>query len=156
VRQLLITIGLVLAIVLSAAAQITTAPDLSGTWVLDIAKSTLAKDDTIKSETIVIDYKKSKIIFHYKTDGKKSTEAYTPDGQERVTEDMSTGQLISKATWRDSVLVIESTLHMKIPNVVVAVSGLKPVIDTWALGADGRTLTHETGDPKEIFVYDKQ
>jgi hypothetical protein len=69
---------------------------------------------------------------------------------------MASGQLISKASWRDSVLVIESTLEVKIPNVVVTVTGLKPVIDTWTLGADGRTLTHETNDGKEIFVYDKQ
>jgi hypothetical protein len=46
---------------------------------------------------------------------------------------MASGKLISKASWRDSVLVIESTLELKIPNVVVNVSGLKPVVDTWAL-----------------------
>jgi hypothetical protein len=31
-----------------------------------------------------------------------------------------------------------------------------PPFDTWTLAADGRTLTHETNDSKEIFVYDKQ
>ncbi len=155
-RQLLVTITLILAVMFSVLAQTTPAPDFSGTWVLSAAKSTLAKDSTIKSETIVVAYKKSTIIFHYKTDGKKSTETYTPDGQKRVMKDMPTGQLISKASWHDSVLVIESTLEIKIPNVVVNVSGLKPVIDTWTLSADGRTLTHETNGPKEIFVYDKQ
>lgn len=120
------------------------------------AKSTLAQDNTTKSETIVIDYKKSAIVFHYKTDGKKSTETYTPDGQKRVSRNMSSGQLISKASWHDSVLVIESTLDIKIPNVTVAVTGLKPVIETWTLAADGRTLTHDADDHKEIFVYDKQ
>jgi hypothetical protein len=39
---------------------------------------------------------------------------------------------------------------------VVTVSGLKPVVDTWTLATDGRTLTHEIDDPKEISVYDKQ
>jgi hypothetical protein len=156
VRQLLITIALLLAVGFPSLAQTPVAPDFSGTWVLNTAKSTLAKDSTIKSETIVVDYKKSAIVFHYKTDGKKSTETYTPDGQQRVTEDMPTGQLISKARWQGSVLVIESTLEIKIPNVVVTVTGLKPVIDTWTLAADGRTLTHETEDPKEILVYDKQ
>jgi len=155
-RQLLITISLVLGVMFQALAQTTPAPDLSGTWALSTAKSTLAKDTTTKSETIVVAYKKAAIVFHYNTDGKKSTETYTPDGQKRVTKDMASGKLISKASWRDSVLVIESTLELKIPNVVVNVSGLKPVVDTWALAADGRTLTHETNDPKEIFVYDKQ
>jgi hypothetical protein len=156
VRQLLITIILVFIVMSSALAQTPAAPDLSGTWVLSAAKSTLAKDTTTKSETIVVTYKKATIVFHYKTDGKKSTETYTPDGQKRVMKDLASSQLISKASWHDSVLVIESTLEMKIPNVVVTVSGLKPVIDTWTLAADGRTLTHATNDPKEIFVYDKQ
>ena len=156
VRQLLIRLPIVLAVTFSALAQTAVTPDFSGTWVLNVSKSTLAKDSTIKSETIVIAYKKSAIIFHYKTDGKKSTETYTPDGQKRVAKNMSSGQLISKASWQDSVLVIESTLEIKIPNVVVNVSGLKPVIDRWTLAADGRTLTHETYDPKELSVYDKQ
>jgi len=156
VRQLLIRLPIVLAVTFSALAQTAVTPDFSGTWVLNVSKSTLAKDSTIKSETIVIAYKKSAIIFHYKTDGKKSTETYTPDGQKRVAKNMSSGQLISKASWQDSVLVIESTLEIKIPNVVVNVSGHKPVIDRWTLAADGRTLTHETYDPKELSVYDKQ
>jgi hypothetical protein len=156
VRQLLIPITLVFTVMSSALAQTPAAPDISGTWVLSAAKSMLAKDTTTKSETILVAYKKATIVFHYKTDGKKSTETYTPDGQKRVTKDMASGKLISKASWHDSMLVIESTLEMKIPNVVVTVSGLKPVIDTWTLATDGRTLTHETSDPKEIFVYDKQ
>jgi len=156
VRQLLIRLPLVLAVTFSALAQTAVTPDFSGTWVLNVSKSTLAKDSAIKSETIVIAYKKSKIIFHYKTDGKKSTETYTPDGQKRVAKDLSSGQLISKASWQGSALVIESTLEIKIPNVVVNVSGLEPVIDRWTLAADGRTLTHESYDPKELYVYDKQ
>ena len=155
-RRLVVTITMVLAVMFPALAQTATAPDLSGTWVLDSAKSTLAKDNTIKSETIVIDYKKSAIVFRYKTDGKKSTETYTPDGQKRVTQNMSSGQLISKASWHDSVLVIESTLDIKMPGVTVTVTGLKPVIDTWSLAADGRTLTNNAADHKDIFVHDKQ
>ena len=155
-RQLLVTTTLVLAATCATLAQTTAPPDLSGIWVLNLAKSTLAKDNTIKSETIVIDYKKSAIVFHYKTDGKKSTETYTPDGQKRVSLKMSSGQLISSANWHDSVLVIASTLDITIPNVTVTVTGLKPIIDTWTLAADGRTLTHDAADHKEIFVYDKQ
>jgi hypothetical protein len=150
-RQFLLTTILVLAVVFSALAQTAAAPNFSGTWVLNAAKSTIAKDNTIKSETIIIDYKKSAVVFHYKTDGKKSTETYTPDGQKRVN-----GQLTSKASWHDSVLVIESTLDIKVPDVTVVVTGLTPVIDTWALAADGRSLTHDADDHKEIFVYDKQ
>ena len=159
-RQFLITITLVLAAMFSEFAKATAAPaaapDFSGTWVLKVEKSTLPKDSAIKSQTIVIDNKKSAIVFHYKTDGKKSTETYTPDGKKRVSMTMSSGQLTSSASWNDSVLVIESTLDIKVPNATVVVTGLKPVIDTWTLSADGRTLTHDSGDHKEIYVYEKQ
>jgi hypothetical protein len=149
-RQLLIAITLVL-VMFSGFAKAAAAPDFSGTWVLNAAKSTLPKDSTIKSETIVISNKESTIVFHYKTDGKKSTETYTPDGKKRAS-----GQLTSSASWNDSVLVIESTLDIKIPNATVVVTGLKPIVDTWTLAADGRTLTHDADDHKEIYVYEKQ
>ena len=155
-RQFLITIPLVIAVLFSVLATAAEAPDFSGTWVLNVAKSTLPKDSTIKSRTIVIENKKSAIVFHYKTDGKKSTETYTPDGKKRVSLNTSSGQLNSSASWHDSVLVIESTLDIKIPNVTVVVTGLKPVIDTWTLAAEGRTLTHDADDHKEIYVYEKQ
>lgn len=155
-RQLLITIALFLAVICSECAKASAVPDLSGTWVLNVAKSTLPKDSTIKSQTIIIDNKKSAIAFHYKTDGKKSTETYTPDGKKRVSLNMSSGQLTSSANWKDSVLVIESTLDIKVPNATVVVTGLKPVVDTWTLSADGRTLTHDADDHKEIYVYEKQ
>jgi Rieske Fe-S protein len=154
--RLLVTVTLILVVMFSARAQTGAAPDFSGTWVLNATKSTLPKDSKIKSQTIVIDNKKSAIVFHYKTDGKKSTETYTPDGQKRVSLTMSSGQLNSSASWHDSVLVIESTLDIKVPNATVVVTGLKPVIDTWKLAADGRTLTHDADDHKEIYVYEKQ
>lgn len=154
--RLLVSITMVFAVMSSALAQTTAAPDFSGTWVLNATKSALPKDSTIKSQSIVIDNKKSAIVFHYKTDGKKSTETYTPDGRKRVSVNMSSGQLTSSASWRDSVLVIESTLDIKVPNATVIVTGLKPIIDTWALSADARTLTHDAADHKEIYVYEKQ
>jgi hypothetical protein len=150
-RQLLIAITLVLAMAFSTLAQTPAPPDFSGTWVLNAAKSTLPKESTIKSQTIVIDNKKSSIVFHYKTDGKKSSESYTPDGKKRAS-----GQLSSSASWHDSVLVIESTLDIKVPNATVVVTGLKPVVDSWTLAADGRTLTHDADGHKEIYVYEKQ
>ncbi|MGC1385383.1 MAG: hypothetical protein WA823_16515 [Candidatus Acidiferrales bacterium] len=155
-RQVLIAITLVLTVMSPALAQTTVPPDFAGTWVLNLAKSAPEKDTTTKSETLVIDHKKFAIVFHYTTDGKKTTESYTPDGKKRVTQNMSSGQLSSTASWHDSVLMIASTLDIKVPNATVVVIGLKPVIDTRTISADGRTLIHEYADPKEIFVYDKQ
>src|SRR5438876_7286684 len=156
VMRLLATITLVLVMTCSALAQAGAPPDFSGTWVLNPTKSTLAKDATIKSQTIVIVYKKSAIVFHYKTDGKKSTETYTPDGKKRASLNMSSGQLMSSASWHGSALVIESTLDIKVPNATVNVTGLKPVVDTWTLAADGRILTHDANEHEGVYVYEKQ
>jgi hypothetical protein len=61
-RQFLITNTLALAVAFAALAQNSVTPDLSGVWVFNPAKSTLGKDNTIKAQTIAIDYKKSTII----------------------------------------------------------------------------------------------
>jgi len=156
VRHPLLISLVILAGMSSALAQTTSPPDFSGIWILNVAKSTLPKDTKIKSQTVVIDNKKSAIVLHYKTDGKKSTETFTPDGKKRVSMNMSSGQLTSSARWQESVLVIESTLDIKVPNATVVVTGLKPIVDTWTLTSDGQTLTHDAADHKEIYVYDKQ
>ena len=131
--RLLIIIMLVFAVTLSALAQTAAAPDFSGSWVLNVTKSTLAKDSTVKSQTIVIESKKSAIVFHYKIDGKKSTETYTPDGKKRTSD-----QLTSSAKWRDSVLVIEYMLDIKVPNATVLVTGLKPIVEQADLDCPAR------------------
>lgn len=153
-RLLVVACLTIFAVPLSA--QDAAPPDFSGTWVLNISKSTLAKDSAVKSETIVISQKKLDLTFHYKTDGKKYNDSYKVDGQPHVTNDLGSSQLISKARWQGSSLIVESTLAIKIPNVTVNVSGLKPVVDTWTLAQDGRTLTNETADPKEIRVFERQ
>ena len=145
-----------LVLCLPLAAQNVSPPDLSGTWVLNIANSTLAKDSTLTSETIDIANKKSAIVFRYRADGKKSTATYSPDGQYRVMRDLSSTQLLSRARWQGSALLIESILEIKMPRVELNVTGLKPIVNKWTLTPDGRTLTHEADDGKEVFVYDKQ
>jgi hypothetical protein len=153
-RNFSVMAALILAAVFSVFAQTAATPDFSGTWALNVAKSTLPKDSMVKSSTLAIENKKGSVVMHFKTDGKKSTETYTPDGQKHVSASVGKSQLMSVANWRDSKLVIESTLDLGIPNMVV--TGLKPIVDTWSLSADGRTLTHEADDHKETYIYDKQ
>src|SRR5208282_336068 len=81
VRKPLIAISLAILLAFSALAQTATPPDLSGSWVLNLAKSKLGKHATIGSETIVITCPNSTIQFHNTTDGKESTVIYIPDGK---------------------------------------------------------------------------
>jgi hypothetical protein len=156
VRPALVTITLALAVTFSALAQKPVSPDLSGTWVLNLGKSKLSKRVTIGSETIVITCPNSTIQFHFTTDGKESTETYTPDGKDHIVKEFSGGQLFSKAQWKKSVLVTESGSRLVMPNS--AADGYQPIQDRerWTLSSDGRVLTREIEDPKQVFVYDKQ
>ncbi len=154
-RLLPLSVALV-SILASAALAQNAPPDLSGSWVLNTSKSTLPKGSAIKSRTLLIENKKTAIVFHYTSDGEKSTETYTPDGQNRVAEDLDSSELMAKASWQRSTLVVEFTLQMKILNVSVNVSGLKPIVAKWSLSADGRTLIDDAADGKQILVYDKQ
>lgn len=155
-RQALIAIILALAVTFSALAQNPVTPDLTGTWVFNLAKSKLSKHVTISSETIVITCPNSTIQFHFTTDGKESTETYTPDGKDHIVKEFPGGQLFSKAQWKKSVLVTESGGRLVMSNSPA--DGYEPIHDRdrWTLSSDGRALTREIDDPKQVFVYDKQ
>lgn len=155
-RPALITITLALAVTLSTLAQNPVTPDLSGTWAFNLAKSKLSKHVTIGSETIVITCANSTIQFHFTTDGKESTETYTPDGKDHIVRQFPGGQLFSKAQWKKSVLVTESGGRLVMPNSPA--DGYQPIHDRerWALSSDGRVLSREMDDAKQVFVYDKQ
>ena len=153
-RALIGTTVLIFLAMFFVLAQTPATPDFSGTWVLNVAKSTLMKDSTVKSQTLTIENKKGTIVMHYKIDGKKSTETYKPDGQKHSAYTEGKSQLIAVTDWRDGKLVIESTLDLGIPNMVV--TGLKPIVDTWSLSSDGRVLTNDADDHKETYIYDKQ
>ena len=154
VRKPLIAISLAILLAFSALAQTATPPDLSGSWVLNLAKSKLGKHATIGSETIVITCPNSTIQFHNTTDGKESTVIYIPDGKEHIVKQISDSQIFSKAQWKKSVLVTESGGRI----VGGAASGVEPINikSRWTLSADGRVLTQEMDDPRQVFVYDKQ
>lgn len=155
-RSLLPAILSLLALASPALAQNSAPADFSGTWVLNTSKSTLAKDSKIKAETLWVENKKGAIVFHFKTDGKKSTQSYTPDGVSRKTQDLPGVLVVSKAMWQGSTLVIVSVLRFKIPNGVTSYPGMRPIVDKWSLARDGQTLSWDANNDGEFRVYDKQ
>lgn len=89
---LLLSIGAV-----ALRAQKSTAPDLSGTWKLNLEKSKLPKRTNIQSETLVITTSGISIQMQYSTNGRESTETYIADGKERILREVQGGEVISKA-----------------------------------------------------------
>jgi hypothetical protein len=156
VRQSLITISLALAVAFSALAQNPATPDLSGTWVLNTVKSKISKHVTIGAETIVVTCTNSTIQFDITSDGKESIEIYFPDGKEHVVKELQGSQLFSRAQWKKSMLITESGGRIAMPNSPV--DGYEPIHEKerWTLTSDGSSLIRELGNPKQVFVYDKQ
>jgi len=135
---------------LSAVAQSAAPPDLSGTWVLNLAKSKLEEHSFIVSSTIVITCSGTTIQIDDTTNGKKYQPwIYTTDGKEHFFAELPGGDEVAKATWKKSVLVTRLIGRKTKPPF--------DFTDRWTVSADGRTLTQESsGRLKQTFVYDKQ
>jgi len=145
--KLFVSISLALALAASAIAQNPAAPDLSGKWVLNLAKSQM-KGRNIHSEVIAIKYSGFKIKMSFTTDGKQSTEEYIADGKKRVVGTVDGRDVVQRAYWDGSALVTE--ISIRIDRLV---GGSKT---RWALSPDGRSLTCEWNDGESVLVYDKQ
>jgi hypothetical protein len=158
--RVLAIIGLAISLGVPAFAQTPAAPDLSGTWKLNVQKSKLAKHVTIGSETLVIKCAGNSIHVASTLDGKESTEMYVVDGKEHVDLNVpGAGQWYSKAQWKKSVLITEGFGRVK--GIDGGDFEILHNTDHWTLSPDGRSLAEKVsmslGDvPDQTFVYDKQ
>jgi preprotein translocase subunit SecD len=143
VGQFLITITLLLALAPSSLAQNPAASRLSGTWVLNLAKSKMG-ESTTRSVTLTITSSNNTV------NGKTWPPwIYTTDGKKHIFADIPGGPEMAKATWEKSVLVTRLIGRKAKPPF--------DFTDRWTVSADGRTLTQEsTWAGKPIYVYDKQ
>jgi hypothetical protein len=149
-RRLLLSIALGAALVSTAFAQTTAQPDLSGTWKLNLAKSKLDKQHKIKSQTIAITASGDTIQFRDSADAKDHVYTFIPDGKERPFGiwDENNDSVV-KATWENSVLVIETTIRSGAQVLI-------HTIDRWSLSSDGKMLLLDpNSNGKLSFVYDK-
>jgi hypothetical protein len=136
--------------------QASSTPDFSGTWILNLQKSQLAKDSKITVEAITITNSGPSIQFRVTINGEDSMQTFIVDGKEHLVNETQTGKTVEKAAWKKSVLTTETMIRMKLPN------GLAPDFyhqtDHWTLAGDGRTLTRELTefDKRRTLVYDRQ
>lgn len=148
----------ILAVALFAASAFgQTAPDFSGTWKVNVAKSDFGPLPPPESRIDVIAQSASQVkdaVSSSGPDGKMDvTLTYNLDGSESVNQFRGT-DVKSTAKWDGSALVIQSKLDYEGQDI-----GLKT---TWTLGADGKTLTMAThitmaaGDADQTLILDKQ
>ena len=139
---------------LAATPQEEAKPDLTGTWVLNPAKSKVPKKVALDPETVVIKYDGASITIAFSFSGKQQLDTFVTDGKEHAQNVGSGGQLYSKAQWKKSVLFTQTG-----GRVTAAGIGTADILtdkQRWSISPDGLVLTRELEDPKEILVYDKR
>ena len=75
-------------------------------------------------------------------------------GKERTKDTGSGGQIYSKAQWKRSVLFTE--IGGRVTTAGIGEYDFLTDKQRWSVSLDGRVLTREFDDPKQIFVYNKQ
>lgn len=139
---------------LSALGQEAAPPDLSGTWLLNPAKSKVPKKVALDPETLVIKCAGNSIEIATSAGDKQSRQMFVIDGKEHTKDTGGGGQIYSKAQWKKAVLFTERGARLT-GNGVGSYEFLTDK-QRWSLSPDELVLTRELEDPKEVLVYDKR
>ena len=155
IRKLISITFLIALPLVSVFAQQKT--DYSGTWKLNVAKSDFGALPGLTSRTDVITHKEPSISNHVTADGGQGkldyTVNYSTDGKE-VTNTIGEFVVKSTAKWEGNNLVVNSKFKINDADV--------EVVSTWALSADGKTLTISAhisstmGETDQKLIYEKQ
>jgi len=155
IRKLLSLTFLIALPVASAFAQ--QKPDFSGTWKLNVAKSDFGALPGPESRTDVITHKDpalSNSVTVTNAQGKQEyTLNYTTDGKE-VLNKIGERELRSTLKWSGTDLAV--TVKTAYNGMDVSAAG------TWALAADGKTLTISVhyasamGETDQKLIFEKQ
>lgn len=132
-------------------------PNFSGTWKVNIEKSTFDPSPTPKSLTYKIEHQEPSLkLTSTRVDDEAEDSVVlklTTDGQEN-TNVVHNNDVKSKVTWQGAVLLIDS-----VTTIEGGTYGLK---DQWSLSADGKTITwlrHYTssaGEADAKYILEKQ
>lgn len=135
------------------------APNLSGTWTLNISKSNFGQIPPPASQTDTIeDSEPSVKIVEDQKGGMMGdmnlTTTLSADGKETTSKGMGDAEVKSTAHWEGSTLVVNSKTSFQGSDIKIK--------DSYSLSADGKTLTEVThvesgmGNFDTTSVYDKQ
>ena len=152
-------ISIAFLIALSGAATLAQEkqPNFSGNWTLNVSKSDFGVLGGPDKRTDVITHKEAALTDEVSAEGAQGkqqyTIKYTTDGKE-VTNQINGREVKSTLKWDGPTLVITSTLTFNDNPVDVRA--------TWALSADGKTLTISAhyasamGETDQKLVLEKQ
>ena len=135
------------------------APNLSGTWVLNISKSNFGQIPPPASQTDTIDDSEPSVKIAEDQKGGMMgdlnlTTTISTDGKETTSAGMGGSPVTSTAHWENGTLVVNSKASFQGADVKIK--------DSYSLSADGKTLTEVThvesgmGNFDSTSVYDKK
>jgi hypothetical protein len=141
-----------------AAARAQQAPNLSGTWELDVAQSDFGMMPGPTKATLVVEHREPalKIVSTQVTPRgeRTATNSYTTDGKESKNTGAMGNAVVSTLKWDGAVLTNASKTQMQGTEVSIA--------ERWTVGPDGKTLTiartvqAPMGEMQMKVVYVKQ
>lgn len=141
-------IAVLLALSFGQATSALGAPDFSGTWVMDTAKSGIGRASGAATVTLVIKQTRTELTIDRKAGNQVGTAVHKLDGTESINKTPSGKDVKSTSAWVGSTLVIKSFMDgQKEPSTFV-----------YSLSADGKVMTIETtsGEKKQKLIYNKQ
>ena len=152
---LMLSAGLVTAVLAQTPAPAAARPNFSGIWKMDPKKSDFGGMGAPLSAEYVIRHVGSKLVFDYTQDGRTSRVEIIPDADERVTESAGEIETLTRAYWSGPVLVIEARQRPRSPSSSAAVKWTS----RWSLSQDRQVLTIErhistpVGDSDQKVVF---
>ena len=146
---------LLMAAAVAAAQQSPAKPNLTGTWVMDPAKSNFGGLEVPQSARYLIRHLGAKVEMQYEQDGHITRVDVTPDGEEHVLEEGPDSENLARVYWSGSVLVFEGRIRPKTSSNAIPVKWTS----RWSLSPDKKILTIErhissdqaTADQKVVF-----
>ena len=152
---------LVFLLIVTAAAlaqQTPAKPNLTGTWNMDLEKSSFGGLEAPQSARYLIRHLGSKLEMQYEQDGHITRVDVTPDGEEHVLETGPDTENIARVYWSGATLVFEGRIRP------MASSNALPVKWTsrWTLSPDKKVLTidrhiaTEQASADQKVVFEKQ
>ena len=152
---------LVFLLIVTAAAlaqQTPAKPNLTGTWNMDLEKSSFGGLEAPQSARYLIRHLGAKVEMQYEQDGHITRVDVTPDGEEHVLETGPDTENIARVYWSGATLVFEGRIRP------MASSNALPVKWTsrWTLSPDKKVLTidrhiaTEQASADQKVVFEKQ
>jgi len=147
-----------LIVTATALAQTPAKPNLTGTWNMDLEKSSFGGLEAPQSARYLIRHLGSKLEMQYEQDGHITRVDVTPDGEEHVLETGPDTENIARVYWSGATLVFEGRIRP------MASSNALPVKWTsrWTLSPDKKVLTidrhiaTEQASADQKVVFEKQ